>query len=434
MRHITMSKKEREQLIVFARLKTGMITQREAAARLKMTPRWIREKLRRYNDFGDEGLVHRGRGKQSPKRWNPEESELMLSLLRSQAWEGFGPTFTTEKLLQIHGIKTNKETVRQAMIKGGVWQSRKQRRKYRKRRERKLMLGLMVQLDGSPHDWFEGRGPYCTLLVFIDDATSNILWLEFAPSESINGVMRATINYIRCHGVPHKFYVDNGSVFNINKNNEEKDKKTHWELAVEAVGSRVSHAGSPQAKGRVERSNGTMQDRLCKEMRLAGVSSIEEANRFLREGNFIADHNAKFAVPAAQKGDAHMPANYYDLESIFCVKEERVLANDYTITFNKQIFQLKRSLSIRPKDRIRVSVYLDGAIKLGIRNVNLEFEEVNARPIKTVQAEEKIVSNKPFKPCENSRRWGNGLLPIPDQARVVEARPAGGGSQVEKRN
>jgi hypothetical protein len=184
----------------------------------------------------------------------------------------------------------------------------------------------------------------------------------------------------------------------------------------------------------VERSNGTLQDRLLKEMRLAGISSIDEANQFLRKGNFIEDHNAKFAVPAAQDGDAHMPADCYDLKSIFCVKEERVLGNDYTIMFHKHLLQLHRSLSIRPKDRITVSVYLDGSFKLSIRNVTLQFEEVHVRPGNIVQSKEKIISNKPIKPSENSRRWVGGLSPIPSQVRVGEARLAGGKSHIEKRN
>ncbi len=297
------------------------------------------------------------------------------------------------------------------MIEAAVWQAKKKRKKHRKRRERRSMLGLMVQLDGSPHDWFEGRASKCTLLVFIDDATSSILWLEFVKSESHMDVMRATKNYIEQYDRPHEFYVDFGSVFSVNLNNAERVKKTQWERAVEALGVKVRHTYSPQAKGRVERCNSTMQDRLVKEMRLAKVPSIEEANRFLRETNFIAKHNKRFAVPAHQKGDAHKPNFDCDLNKIFCIKEKRVLTNDYTVTFNKRIFQLTNNLSARPKDRITVNTHLDSSITLTIRKVNLEFEEI-ASPPKRKPVEEKIRPYKPFKPSENSRLWAQGSLPV----------------------
>ena len=411
MDHITMSKTEREQLIVFEKLKAEKISEVEAAARLGITPRWVRKKFQRYLDFGAQGLIHKGRGKESPKQWNKQEKMLMLNLLGS-AWHEFGPTFTAEKLWEVHGIKVDKETVRQNMIKGGVWQQKRNRKERRKRRERRTIRGMMVQLDGSPHDWFEGRAPNCTLLVFIDDATSEILWLEFSDGESNFGVMQATKNYIEHHGRPHEFYVDFGSVFSVNLNNAEREKKTQWERAVASLSIRVIHAHSPQAKGRVERSNGTMQDRLVKELRLAGISSIEEGNRFLCESNFIAKHNARFAVPAAQQGDGHRLAELYDLNSIFCMKEERILANDYTIRFNNKIYLLGKGLSIRPKDHIIVNIYLDESMKLTIRNVNLQFKEIIARPQKPPQ-DVKIKVYKPLKPSENSKRWASGMMPFP---------------------
>jgi hypothetical protein len=243
------------------------------------------------------------------------------------------------------------------MIRAGIWEGRKSRTKHRKKRERRSMRGIMIQLDGSPHDWFEGRGPKCTLLVFIDDATSQLLWLEFARSENESDVMRATRNYINRHGIPHEFYVDFGSVFSVNTNNPERDKKTQWERAVEELSIKVIHAHSPQAKGRVEKANDTLQDRLVKEMRLAGISSIEDANGFLREDYFIPKHNERFAVAPAQTGDAHRPLIGYDLDIIFCSRETRVLANDHTIVFNKRIFQLDRQQRtiIRPRDLINSS-------------------------------------------------------------------------------
>lgn len=421
MGHITMSQKEREQSRVFAQLKEFLITQREAAARLRYTTRWVRKKFKRYCQFDDFGLVHKSRGKASQKRWCQKKRQQLIELLNGE-WHGFGPTFATEKLEELYSVKVSREVVRQIMIQEGLWHPKKQRGKHRKRRERRLMLGIMVQLDGSPHDWFEGRAGAYTLLVFIDDATGQILWLEFAESESVSALMQATRNYVQKHGIPQSFYTDFGSVFHVNLNNEEGDKKTQWERACEELGIKVNHAHSPQAKGRVERCNQTMQDRLIKEMRLAGISSIAAANEYLRTSNFIAKHNAKFTVKASQQGDAHADAQSYDLGDVFSIKEARVLANDHTIVFNKRTFQLhahQRTI-VRPKDEVIVKVLLDGSIRLWIRKTELVFSEVKAKPFKAIQ-EKKVCDYKPHKPSENSRRWNSGL---PPQSRVKPAAPA----------
>jgi transposase len=423
MEHLIMSKKEREQLLVFEKLKKGEITQVEAAFKLEISTRWVRSKIQRYLEFGAAGLTHKNRGKISKKRWSETERELMLELLRSD-WHGFGPTFTAEKLEELHNIKISKETIRSVIIEAGIWQPNKKKMKHRKRRERYPMTGLLIQLDGSFHDWFEGRAPWCTLLVFIDDATSKILWLEFVKSESYIGVMRATKDYIGKHGRPHAFYVDYGKVFSVNLNNPERDKKTQWERALGELSIQVIHAQSPQAKGRVERSNETMQDRLVKEMRLAKVSSIEEANKFLRESNFIAKHNELFAVSPAQEGDAHRPVELYNLENIFCLKEERILANDYTVLFNKRIFQLEaqQRTIIRPKDTIIINTHLNGSIRLSIRKTDLFYTEIHARPQKEI-SEPVIKQYKPFKPGINSIRWVSGKIPF-QESRVKPASPA----------
>jgi hypothetical protein len=179
------------------------------------------------------------------------------------------------------------------------------------------MRGMLIQLDGSPHDWFEGRASKCTLIVFIDDATSEILWLEFVKSESFSGVAGATKNYVEKCGRPTSFYVDYGSVFSVNLNNPERCKKTQFERIMKEMNIDVIHARSPQAKGRVERCNKTMQDRLVKEMRLAGISSIKDANRFVRQGDFIKRHNLKFAVPPIQEGNVHKDIEGYNLYKLW---------------------------------------------------------------------------------------------------------------------
>lgn len=394
MGNITMSDKEREQLKVFEKLKVDEITKTEAAARLGISVRWVRTKFKRYLEQGDAGLIHLNRHKQSKKQWCTEYKDLAISLLKSE-WQGFGPTFVSQKLAEIYGIKVSDETVRNMMIKERFWRGRKGNSQHRKRRERRRMIGIMIQLDGSPHDWFEGRGSRCTLLVFIDDATSKLLWLEFVSSESHEAVMGAFQHYIEKHGRPHEIYVDYGSVFSVNTNNPERDKKTQFERAMQELDIKVIHARSPQAKGRVERANKTLQDRLVKEMRLAVISSIQEANKFIHEGGYIEKHNTLFALPPTQEGNGHRPVNIHELDNIFCLKEERKVNNDHTISYKKQILQLSKNqpTTIRPKTIIIVHEHLDGAVSLHLRNCKLNFERVatkiatNLSPTQWVEAE-----------------------------------------------
>lgn len=425
MGYLIMNRKEREQAKVFELVKLETLSQAEASRRLGISDRWVRKKIKRYYQFGDYGLIHKLRGQASKKRWKPEYESLLIELLNGK-WNSFGPTFATEKLKELYSINISKETVRTAMIRANIWKPKQKRIKHRMRRERKAMLGIMVQLDGSPHDWFEGRAGKCTLLVFIDDATSKILWLEFAPGESVIALMQATKNYIGKHGIPHSFYTDHGSVFHVNLNNYENDKKTQWERAVAQFGIKVNHAHSPQAKGRVERCNKTMQDRLIKEMRLAGISSIEAANQYLRISDFIEKHNQKYAVKALQVGDAHKTAELQNLEDVFCIQETRMLAHDFTITYKKQIFQLhsQQRTIIRPRNEIAIKTDLSGNFKLWIRKTELSFTEIKSRP-KQSMSKAKIVGYKPHKPGMNSRRWVGGLLPFSHQeSRVKSAVPA----------
>lgn len=412
MGYITMNHKELEQAKVFELIKQGSITQTEAAARLKVTSRWVRKKIKRYYKFGDLGLIHGNRGKPSFKRWDPEKEKLLIGLLDGK-WHGFGPTFASEKLEEIYGIKVSSEVVRQAMIRANIWQPKQKRVKHRRRRDRKPMFAVMIQLDGSPHDWFEGRAEKCTLLVFIDDATSQILWLEFVESESVQAVMQATKKYIEKYGIPQSFYTDHGSVFHVNLNNAEGVKKTQWERACEQLNIEVKHAHSPQAKGRVERCNQTMQDRLIKELRLAGISSIESANEYLNTSNFISKHNANFSVRAAQQGDAHRDHSQYNLNDIFSIHETRILGNDFTISYNKRIFQLhdQQRTIIRPKNEITVKTRLDGTLALSIRKTELFFSELNVRPAKITKVKP-MPNYVPRKPSENSRRWVSGQSPV----------------------
>ena len=381
MGNITMNLKERKQLIVFERILNGEITQQTASEILHVTARWIRNKIKRYIDYGAKGIVHRSRGKESSKKWNKKEKDFALKIFENE-WSDFSVTFFAEKLEEIYDIKVNRETLRQELIRNNLWNKRHRKKKHMLWRKRKEARGIMVQLDGSPHDWLEGRdGPPCTLLVFIDDATSELLWLEFASGETVSALMNAERNYINKHGQPVSFYVDYGSVFSVNLNNHDRRKITQFERANKELGINIIHANSPQAKGRVERSNKTLQDRLIKEMRLRNISSIEEANDFA-QNEYISIHNKRFSVPPASTVDEHLPVDSeLNLDNIFCIKEERILTNDNTISYKRRLIQLDcyQQAIIRPKDKIQVYEHLNGKLSLWIRKKPLNFSEIGTR-------------------------------------------------------
>jgi len=409
MGNIIMSLKERDQAKIFDRLKRREVTQKIASDMLKISERWLRTKYKRFLKYGDEGLVHRNRGKPSKRRLCKEIEDELTFLLKGKL-QGAGPTFIVEKLDELKNIKLSRETARLWMMKNGFWAKKRRRKTHRKRRERKACLGIMIQLDGSPHDWFEGRGSRCTLLVFIDDATSQILWLEFVKSESTLALMESTKKYIEKFGRPVSFYVDYGGVFSVNTNNPDREKITQFERACDELGIKIIHASSPQAKGRVERVNQTLQDRLVKEMRLAGISTIQAANSFV-QNDYIAKHNAKFAVEAVNSTDAHRPLEGFNLDWIFCIREERVLQQDFVIQYKSRLFQLTKQQKtiIRPKNRIIVNKHLDGRITLFIRKVQLNFVEImqrQAKPRKPLPIKEL----KYYKPAAD-HPWRIGIHP-----------------------
>ena len=403
MGNIIMSKKELQQVEILEKLMRREISQKNGAIILNLSTRQIIRKLKKFREKGPENLAHKNRGRPSNKRWNSEDEKFVINLLQGE-WHKFGPTFATEKLFELYGKKISEETLRKSMIKHGIWIVNERKIKHRIRRPRKSCFGIMIQLDGSPHDWFEGRGPKCTLLVFIDDATSKIVWLEFAKSESVEDVMRATWNYFKSYGIPRSFYTDYGSVFRVNTNNPNHEKITQFERALKELNIEIKHARSPQAKGRVERSNKTHQDRLIKEMRLQNISTIKAANQFLKD-YYIDKHNLKFAKEPADSTNVHRSIEGIDLNNVLCIKEERKLQNDFTILYQKRIFQLeaRQRTIIRPKNDITVNVHLDHSIRLSIRKTDLFFKEINERKI-TEKIKDKIVKNYHHKPSENSRK------------------------------
>lgn len=402
---ISMSLKERDQSKIFEQLKNGVIMQQQAADALGLSLRQVQRKIKNFLLCGDASLVHGNRGRLSNRRIKEELVKAAINLVEEK-YADFGPTLASEMLEERDNIKINHETLRLLMIRKGIWHRKVRKIKSKRWRKRKMCFGSLIQLDGSTHDWFEGRRGKCTLLVFIDDATSEVVWLEFVESESLEGVMRATKNYLIAHGRPVCFYTDYGSVFSVNTNNPEHIKKTQYERALKELGIKIIHAKSAQAKGRVERSNSTHQDRLVKMLRLENISTIEEANAYLHNV-YIPKHNRKFAVEAESTVNMHQSIDQYDLDNILCVKEERVLTNDRTIMYKSQYLQLSsdQKAVVFPKEKIMVHEHLSGVIKLFIRGIELTFIILPKRPQKQ-HSERKVKEPKVTKPGMN-HPWKN---------------------------
>jgi transposase len=294
---LAMSGAERERANVVRSIVEGGLLQLEGAERLGICLRQMKRLLRNWRAAGDAGLVSRQRGRLSPLRLSSETEEQIVSLLRG-AYQGFGPTLAAEKLFEREQILISRESLRRLQIKHKLWRPKRRREKrVFQLRERRPRFGELIQIDGSPHDWFEGRGPRCTLIVFIDDATGRLTALQFAPVES-------TRAYLLAHGTPLAFYSDRHGIFRVNaKDAQSGDGKTEFGRVAARLDIEAIHALTPQAKGRVERANQTLQDRLIKEMRLQGISSIEAAQGFVP--NFIAIWNKRFAVEPRDPADAH---------------------------------------------------------------------------------------------------------------------------------
>lgn len=406
MEHYTMNTKEINQISVFEKLKKKELSQEVAAQALKLTARQIRNKMKRFCKEGPKGLIHKRRGTIGNRAWNKEIRKKAITIIKEHYYD-FGPTFAAEKLEQNHGIFINRQSLRKAMIKEGIWQGKKRKAEHRRLRERKSTFGNMIQLDGSNHDWLEGRGERCTVLVFIDDATSAIVWAKFVTGESVENVMSASYEYFTKCGLPDSLYVDNGSVFKVNTNNPDHTKITQYERAVGELGIDIIHARSSQAKGRVERAHQTLQDRLVKELRLNNIATMEDANKFLQE-KYLPVHNAKFSLPAITVGDAHRPIDGYNLDYILSIKEKRVLANDFTISYRKRLLQVEPTSTVilRPKDSITVLKLLNNSLVLLLRGKKLNFSEIRERPSKP--AAPKVYSDSYHKPTFN-HPWRNYL-------------------------
>lgn len=334
-----MSQRELDRAGVIRQVVEQRLRQKDAARQLGLSVRQIKRLVQRYRAEGAAGLISRHRGRRPNNQIAPAVRQEILELVRSR-YTDFGPTLACEKLLELHQHKLSVETLRQWMIKAGLWKPRARKRvRIHQRRVRRPCRGELVQIDGSPHDWFEGRGPRCTLIVFIDDATSELLALRFAPAETTQAYMETLGVYLRQHGRPVAFYSDKHSIFRVNHPDREGEL-TQFTRALKALDIEPIHANTPQAKGRVERANLTLQDRLVKELRLQGISDIDTANAFLP--GFIQHYNQRFAVSPQNPNDAHRPLLHgaEELALILSLQYTRTLSKNLTFQFKNREFQL----------------------------------------------------------------------------------------------
>lgn len=344
--HITMSTKETEKITVMDNLIAKRIKQKHAATQLNISVRQVRRIMKRYKREGTIGLVHLGRGRPSNRTIPQREKDRAIAIV-SKSYPDFGPTFALEKLKEYHAIHFGVDTLRQEMIIAGLWTARKRKVKdIHPYRERRTCLGELIQLDGSPHAWFEGRAPKCTLLVFIDDATNRIMDGVFVDYEGTWTLFGATNHYLVIHGKPSAFYVDKHSTFKINRQaNIEEDLKdqqaqSQFARAMDNLKIEVIFANSPQAKGRVKNLFGTLRDRLIKEMRLVGINTQKEGTKFFREV-YIPKHNAKFAVAPREKANLHRPLlNKDDLKRIFTIQSKRLVSKGLVAQYKNTRYQL----------------------------------------------------------------------------------------------
>ncbi|AYO10930.1 ISNCY family transposase [Vibrio campbellii] len=336
-----MSEKDIYRFKVLSDVREKRLRQVDAAVILNVSVRHIRRLLNRLTTLGAQSLAHAARGRPSNRRYSEDFKVEILKIIHKY-YSDFSPTLALEKLSEQHNIAVSKETLRQWMIADGLWVPHSKRKpKVYQPRYRRDCLGELVQIDGSHHDWFEGRADKCCLLVFIDDATGRLMNLRFSETESAFDYMLTTREYLNEHGKPVAFYSDKHSIFRVNQEKQKQVGQTQYARVLKELGIELICANSSQAKGRVERVNLTLQDRLVKEMRLQGINTIEEANAWLPY--FIADFNRRFAKPAMYPKNMHRKVREtpQELDDIFSWQEIRKLSKSLTFQYDKVVYLIE---------------------------------------------------------------------------------------------
>jgi transposase len=408
-----------EQHDIIQEFRTHKLTLDEACARLRRSERQVYRLAKKVRDGGLMDLIHGNTGKASNRALSEDEEKNIESIVRA-TYADFGPTLAAEKLDEVHDIKVSVETLRTRMTTWGLWKPkcRKTNGEHREWRERRSLFGELEQFDGCYHAWFEDRAPTCCLLGSIDDATGRITGLLFTDWEGVFPSFAFWGTYLDTHGKPHSIYLDRHSTYKVNAKTmlDDPEARSQFERAMSELGVGVIHAYSPEAKGRIERLFGTLQDRLVKDLRLRGISTREEANRFVEE-EFIPAFNAKFAVVPKAEGDAHRPLTEADrtsLDRVFSIRASRTVMNDFTLRYKGRYFQLEKT-AIRlvcRKDKVEVEEREDGSIRVYVRGAYLPVSELPERPAKvsdTRKAPKLLAQVKsPWKPAPN-HPWRKGL-------------------------
>jgi transposase len=399
---------ELRRLHIIQKVLERVIKQVEAAEILSLSSRQIRRIIKRIRIEGDKGIIHKSRGRPSNRRIPGKIRDKVIQLYRKQ-YQDFGPTLASEKLLQRDGIRVNDETLRMWLIEAGDWKKTRKRRAHRQWRERKHHYGEMVQIDGSHHDWFEGRGPRCVLMGYIDDATGKVFG-RFYDYEGTIPAMDSFRRYIKKSGLPMSVYLDKHTTYKSTAKATIQDELNNtqplseFERALKELGVEVIHANSPQAKGRIERLFGTLQDRLVKEMRLRGIRTIEEANAFLEA--YLPVYNRRFSVCPKGRDNLHRSlVKGTNLDAILCIKTERTLRNDFTVAHNQKLYQVEDPVNA---SKIMVQDRMDGSLVMTYKGRVLRFKEITARPVKENKQTVVVPMKKTYTP-PSDHPWRKGF-------------------------
>ncbi|MFG6581485.1 ISNCY family transposase [Sulfitobacter sp. 1A13191] len=373
---VMMSERELNRVEVLAQVDDDRLTVNNAAHMLGLTRRQIFRLLKRYRKDGASAIRHGSRGRAPNNQIHSAKRDFALSVIKEQ-YPDFGPTLAAEMLAEHHGFRVSRETVRKWMQEDGIWLPRKQRRQFHQPRLRRECFGELIQIDGSDHRWFEDRAAPCTLLVFIDDATSSLMELRFVKSESTFSYFEALEGYLHKHGRPVAFYSDKHSVFRVAKEDAKGGARTtQFGRALSELNIEILCANSSQAKGRVERANRTLQDRLVKELRIAGVSDMEAGNAYLQD--FKERHNARFTKAPAKPDNLHRALNVepHRLADVLCWRENRYVGKQLTFSYDRKRIILEENETTRGLVGKYVDTYafVDGRFEVRSKGRSLPYK------------------------------------------------------------
>ncbi len=397
---IKMSLTELKRLKIIQKAMDRSITQKLAASMVGLSTRQVRRLVRAVREQGDKGIIHKTRGRPSNRRL-PEKTKAKVLKLYRRKYHDFGPTLASEKLGEVDGIKISNECLRGWLLDAGLWKKKRKRSAHRQWRQRKECFGQMVQMDGSHHDWLEGRGPELVLMGYIDDANNNV-YGRFYDYEGTHPAMDSFMRYVRKYGLPISVYLDRHSTYQSKKKltpeeelEEVQKPMSQFERALDELGVEVIHAYSPQGKGRIERLFGTLQDRLVKEMRLKGIKTKEEANDLLKE--YLPGYNKRFRVKAANRTDAHskLPRNF-NLDNYLCIKTTRTVRKDNTVSLNGRLYQIKEKIKAR---EVTLQERVNGTLHIMAEGKRLKYREITERPKKEAEARIPRRQRKPYVPA-----------------------------------